>query len=70
MVIRPFEKFFNSCSRVENVKRRGWAVGAVPVPEDTPSTDFEGNNILALERYEKSVWISKKGWELHFLRNT
>ena len=68
-MIRPLEKFFKSCSRVKNVKT-GWVVGAVPIPEDTPSTDFEDNNILALVRCEKSVRISKKGWELHFLRNT
>src|SRR6267154_3393722 len=55
LIIKPFEKFFNSCSRVKNVKR-GWAVIGVPVPEDTPSTDFEGNNILALARCEKSVY--------------
>lgn len=68
---RPLEKFFSSSSRVENVKRRAWAVGEAPAPKDTPSTDFEGDNILALRlvRCEKSVWISKKGWELHFLRN-
>jgi len=69
-MISPLEKFFNSCSRVENVKRRGWAVGGVPLPEDTPSIDFESDNILALVRCEKSVWITKNGWELHFLRNT
>lgn len=56
-MIRPLEKFFNSCSRVENVKRRGWVVGGLPVPEDKLSSDFEGNSILALVlvRCEKSV---------------